>query len=134
MKISPFLHLQPNYLTYNVQWHITSSSKLYLDFKIRAIENRDSINDQLSVPITSRTCFSKVRFSLAFYRRNIFFPMKSIWNSFHTLENPNFVWRFRADGSKFQLDPVMARSIIIPRKLHCHVCMEPCWCHTCAYR
>ena len=35
-------------------------------------------------------CFSKVRFSLAFYRRNLDFPPRYIaWNSFHIMENPH---------------------------------------------
>ena len=47
----------------------------------------------VSVRIRVCLCFSKVRFSLAFYRRNlVVFLWNLIWNSFYTVENPNLCW------------------------------------------
>ena len=46
--------------------------------------------DEFAFIICRALCFSKVRFSLAFYRRNLVFsPWNLAWNSLYTVENPN---------------------------------------------
>ena len=46
--------------------------------------------DEFALITCRALCFSKVRFSLAFYRQNLVFsPWNLAWNSLYTVENPN---------------------------------------------
>ena len=59
----------------------------------RAIFNASHFSDEFAYVLLCRAiCFSKVRFSLAFYRRNpVFSPWNLAWNSFYIVENPNLL-------------------------------------------
>ena len=54
----------------------------------RAIFSVSHFEDEFAL-ICRAICFSKVRFSLAFHRRNlIFFPWNLAWNSLYIVEKP----------------------------------------------
>ena len=78
--------------------------------KSRYKSNFQCVSIRRQVPLCRAICFSKVRFSLAFYRRNlVFFPWKLAWNSFYTVENPNLLVRWMKvsvlyNGPKFNID------------------------------